>query len=147
MRTERVLSFSIHPSLGGYSEQKARQLFLTLQQALGAARETQAVSASESGMLAKWMSTTRVEGYTAKKGENLNPDVNGVLPAFFSRMGIPLVTGREFTERDSFGAPKVAIVNESFVRYFFHNRNPRSAAILGSDVQRGQNWIWKSSAL
>jgi hypothetical protein len=42
MRTERVLSFSIDPSLGGYSEQKARQLFLALQQALGAARETQA---------------------------------------------------------------------------------------------------------
>ncbi|MGI8961708.1 MAG: FtsX-like permease family protein, partial [Bryobacteraceae bacterium] len=54
----------------------------------------------------------------------LNPDLNGVLPTFFSTMGIPLVTGREFTERDTFGNPKVAIVNESFVKYFFRDRNP-----------------------
>lgn len=126
MRTDRVLSFSIDPSLGGYSDERARQLFLALQQAFGAAPGTQAVSASESPILANdnWMSTTRAEGYTAKDTENLNPDVNGVLPAFFSTMGIPLVTGREFTDRDSFGAPKVAIVNESFVKYFFRGRNP-----------------------
>jgi predicted permease len=37
MRMERVLSFSIDPSLSGYSGRKARQLFVTLQQALKAA--------------------------------------------------------------------------------------------------------------
>jgi predicted permease len=86
----------------------------------------QAVSASENPILANdnWISTRRVEGYTTKEGENVNPDVNGVLPAFFATMGIPLVTGREFTEHDSFGASKVAIVDESFVKYFFHDRNP-----------------------
>ena len=37
---------------------------------------------------------------------------------------MPLVAGREFTERDVDGAPLVAIVNESFARYFFGNQNP-----------------------
>jgi hypothetical protein len=95
----------------------------------------QAVSASENPILANdnWSSTTRVEGYTTKQGENVNPDVNAVLPAFFSTMGIPLITGREFTDRDSVGASKVAIVNESFVKYFFHDRNPMGRHIgLGS---------------
>jgi predicted permease len=121
-----VLSFSIDPSLAGYSDERARQLFSRLQEALRAAPGAQAVSGSENPILANdnWMSTTRAEGYTAKEGEDLNPDVNGVLPTFFSTMGIPLVTGREFTERDSFGAPKVAIVNETFANYFFHHRNP-----------------------
>ncbi len=127
MRIERVLSFSVDPSLAGYSETKARQAFRG-----SAARRSraipgaQAVSGSENPVLAdqNWISTTRVEGYVAKDRENVNPNVNGVMPGFFSTMGIPLVAGREFTERDSFGAPKVAIVNESFVKYFFHDRNP-----------------------
>ena len=33
-------------------------------------------------------------------------------------MGIPLMAGREFTRADAFGAPKVAIVNEAFVKKF-----------------------------
>jgi putative ABC transport system permease protein len=91
MRTQRVLSFSIDPSLAGYSGQRPRQLFVALQQALGAAPGAQAVSASENPILANdnWISTTRVEGYTAKEGENVNPDVNGVLPAFFFNHGYP----------------------------------------------------------
>jgi predicted permease len=37
---------------------------------------------------------------------------------------MPLVAGREFTERDVDGAPLVAIVNESFASYFFPEENP-----------------------
>jgi hypothetical protein len=91
MRTERVLSFSIDPSLPGYSGQRARQLFVALQQALGAAPGAQAVCASENPILANdnWISTMRVEGYTTKEGEKVNPDVNGVLPTFFFNDGYP----------------------------------------------------------
>ena len=39
-------------------------------------------------------------------------------------MGMPLVVGREFTDRDVAGAPLVAIVNESFASYFFGRDNP-----------------------
>ncbi|MFL6353309.1 MAG: ABC transporter permease [Bryobacteraceae bacterium] len=126
MRTAHVLSFSVDPSLAGYSAEHARQLFRKLQEALRAAPGAQAVSGSEVPILAtdNWSSTTRAEGYNAKQGEDLNPDVNGVLPTFFSTMGVPFVAGREFAERDSFGAPKVAIVNESFVKSFFRDRNP-----------------------
>jgi predicted permease len=69
-------------------------------------------------------STTRAEGYAAHEHEDLNPAINHVLPQFFSTLGIPLVSGREFTDRDTFGATKVAVVNESFVKYFFRGRNP-----------------------
>ncbi|MGI8960371.1 MAG: ABC transporter permease, partial [Bryobacteraceae bacterium] len=76
MRTERVLSFSIDPSLAGYSDVRARQLFHELQEALGATPGTQAVSGSENPILANdnWKSTTRAEGYNAKESEDLNPD-------------------------------------------------------------------------
>ena len=126
MRTDHVLSFSVNPSLSGYSGQKSRQLFQTLQAKLAALPGVQAVSAAEAAVLAEhyMSSTTRTEGYVAHEHEDLNPDVNHVLPGFFSTLGIPLVSGREFTNHDTFGAGKVAIVNESFVKYFFGGHNP-----------------------
>jgi predicted permease len=48
----------------------------------------------------------------------------GAGPAFFATLGIPLLAGREFTERDSAAAPAVAIVNERFAALHFNNQNP-----------------------
>jgi predicted permease len=48
----------------------------------------------------------------------------GAGPRFFSTLQIHLLSGREFTERDSAHSPGVAIVNEVFARRFFSNRNP-----------------------
>ncbi len=38
---------------------------------------------------------------------------------YFKTMGIPLLAGRDFTERDTAAAPKVAIVSERIVREYF----------------------------
>ena len=53
-------------------------------------------------------------------------DINRVVvaPSYFATMGIPLVTGRGFTERDTRKAPEVAIINEAAARKFFPNENP-----------------------
>jgi len=64
-------------------------------------------------------STITVDGYQAKEDENMNPGFNHVGPGFFSTLGIPLLAGREFSADDRLGTPKVAVVNETFVRYFF----------------------------
>jgi putative ABC transport system permease protein len=40
-------------------------------------------------------------------------------PNYFKTMGIPLLAGRDFTERDTADAPKVAIVSERIVRDYF----------------------------
>ncbi len=69
-------------------------------------------------------STVRVEGYEAKEGEDMNPNFNYVAPGFFSTLGIPLVAGRDVAETDVLGAPRVAVVNEAFARYFFKDENP-----------------------
>jgi len=54
----------------------------------------------------------------------MNPWTNEVAPDHFRAMGMPLVLGREFTERDAEGAPLVGIVNETFARYYFGTENP-----------------------
>ena len=45
-------------------------------------------------------------------------------PGYFQAMGIPLVRGRAFTERDTADAPPVVIVDETLVRKVFGDVNP-----------------------
>jgi len=47
-----------------------------------------------------------------------------VAPNYFATMGIPIVNGREFTERDDRRAPEVAVINEAAARKFFPGENP-----------------------
>lgn len=49
---------------------------------------------------------------------------NAMSPGFLKTMGIILNAGRDFTARDSRNAPKVAIVNRTFVRQLGLSENP-----------------------
>ena len=68
--------------------------------------------------------TVQVQGYQTKPDENMNPWTNEIAPDYFRTMGIPLMLGREFTERDAADAPLVGIVNETFAKYYFGTANP-----------------------
>ena len=57
-----------------------------------------------------------------KTRENVN--TNGVAPNFFATMALPILRGRGFAEPDRDGAPKVAIVNETFARQQFGGADP-----------------------
>jgi predicted permease len=50
--------------------------------------------------------------------------VNAVTAHFFGTMGIPVVLGRGIEERDSAGAPQVAVVNETLARALFAHESP-----------------------
>ena len=43
---------------------------------------------------------------------------------FLDSIGVPIVTGRGFSEQDTASSPQVALVNQQFVRRFFPNQNP-----------------------
>jgi putative ABC transport system permease protein len=50
--------------------------------------------------------------------------LSGVSPSYFHTMGIPLLTGRLFTQADGEGAPKVAIVSEALAHAYWPGENP-----------------------
>jgi predicted permease len=66
-----------------------------------------------------WDRTVQVEGYAFRPDESEQVGFNVIAPDYFATLGTPLLSGREFDERDTDTSPKVAIVNESFARYFF----------------------------
>ena len=66
-----------------------------------------------------WTRGIQVEGYTFRADESEEAAFNAVAPQFFATLGTPMLRGREFDERDSSAGKRVAIVNESFARYFF----------------------------
>jgi len=125
-QVDRLIAFSIDPSLSGYSQDRTRQFFETLQRELSNVPGVRNVSMSEIGALSgnNWRTTVRVDGYQPKEGEDMNPSFDGVGPHYFSTMGIPLVAGREFKDSDAAGAPKVAVINEAMAKYFFGDSNP-----------------------
>jgi len=125
-RVDNLLAFSIDPSLSGYDGDRLTGLYRRMQDELSAVPGVRDVSMSETGALSgsQWSQTIRVDGYQAKDGEDMNPSVDGVGPRYFATMGIPIVSGREFTERDVKGAPQVAIINETMAKYFFNGTNP-----------------------
>jgi putative ABC transport system permease protein len=57
-----------------------------------------------------------------------------VSPGYFETMGIPLIKGRGFTDQDRSGAPRVAVVNDAFVRLHYPNEDP-----IGQRIRMGRN--------
>ncbi len=90
---DRLLGFSVDPTLSGYTPERTIALYERLQQEIGALPGVRSVSVSEQPILAdsQWMRTTQVEGYQAKEGEDTNPDYDNVGPTYFTTMGIPLL--------------------------------------------------------
>ncbi len=66
-----------------------------------------------------WSSEVEPEGHTFEKGESPKADWNVVSPGYFRTLGIPLLSGREFDERDVSGSETVAIVDDRFVERFW----------------------------
>ncbi len=86
-----------------------------------------------------WEPTT-IEGFVPRPGEDLIiSNSSFVGHDYFSVMGIELVEGRFFDERDQKGAAEVALVDDQFVERFWPGENP-----LGKRLQRGGRPPWRT---
>jgi predicted permease len=65
-----------------------------------------------------------VEGFTGPPGEPPLAKVLRASPQYARTLGITLVRGRDFDDRDAIGAPKVGLVNQAFARAYFPNTDP-----------------------
>lgn len=77
-----------------------------------------------------------VDGYEPQPNEQPTAEYNEVSPDYFATMGIPLISGREFTRADDENAPRVAVVNQTMVARYWRGRNP-----VGQRLQVKGSWV------
>jgi putative ABC transport system permease protein len=77
-----------------------------------------------------------VDGYVPTPNEQMLIHRATVPPGYFDFMGIRMLEGRDFTERDDPSAPEVMIVNGKFARHFFGDAPAvgRTVHIYGNPV-------------
>jgi len=98
-----------------------------------AARELPGVTAAQIAydhpLETNWLDAIRIEGQ-AQSDEPPTVQLRIVGEGFFSGMGLPMVQGREFDERDDAGRPGAAVVNQAFVRQYLPDGNPIGRVVL-----------------
>jgi macrolide transport system ATP-binding/permease protein len=77
-----------------------------------------------------------VDGYQPPPEEQPIVEYNEVGPDYFTTLGIPLVSGRQFTRADDEKAALVAVVNETMAAKYWRGRNP-----IGERVQVKGRWM------
>ncbi len=120
LKTDHLVIFSVSPWLNGYKPEQSRAFFARVEEEVAAVPGVTSVSASMVPLLAdeSWGNDVSVEGFPGGPDVDMNSRYNEVEPRYFRTMGIPVLSGRDFTEADTLGAPKVAIVNEAFAKKF-----------------------------
>jgi macrolide transport system ATP-binding/permease protein len=77
-----------------------------------------------------------VDGYQPPPEEQTTVEYNEVGPDYFATVGIPLVSGREFTRADDEKAALVAVVNETMASRYWRGKDP-----IGERVQVKGRWM------
>jgi putative ABC transport system permease protein len=65
-----------------------------------------------------------VDEYQPAPDEVPSVEYNQISPGYFATMGIPLLSGREFTRADNEAAPLVAVVNQKMVTQYWRGTDP-----------------------
>jgi predicted permease len=121
----RLFAFDLRSS--GYGGWKAQEFVDRLVDKLRTVPGVESASAERWAPLwfngRGWAPAT-IEGYTPKPDEFMGIDFNVVGANYFTTMKIPMVSGRDFMERDRRDAPDAIIVNQTMARRFWPGKDP-----------------------
>ena len=132
--TSSLVSFGLDPNRNGYSRKETSQLIRRIHDELRTSPGTQTSGVARFPLLTggSWN-----DAMTIQTNERIATDrdvnLNAVSPGFFATLGVRVIAGRDFDERDSRPAGEVglrsAIVNEAFVKRYLAGRDPLGARI------------------
>jgi predicted permease len=136
--TSSLVSFGLDPRRNGYSRKESSQLIRRIHDELRGSPGAQMSAVARMQLLT---GGSMMDPMTIQTNERITTDrdvnYNAVSLGFFATLGIRLIAGRDFDERDSRpvgeAGQRSAIVSESFVKRYLAGRNPLGARIgLGS---------------
>src|SRR5262245_5217218 len=119
--TDSIVTFTVSPRAVGQSPQRSAATFDRIEERLAAEPGVSAVGASRIALLADrtWTNpASALRGFENAPATNPSVGFNAVSPRFFDTLSIPVLAGRGFSASDTASSPRVAVVNESFVRLF-----------------------------
>jgi predicted permease len=134
MRRDGLVMFTLSPGAISRTTAQNEASFEEIEASLRGTPGVLSVSASNIPVLAfngRYNNVTI--GDTTPAGSDRQANYAEIGPEYFATVGIPLLLGREFTRADDSTAPKVAIVNEAFLRKF-----GLDASVLGMRMARGE---------
>jgi predicted permease len=122
---DHLITFQVDPALNGYSVERLKSFYT---QALENIRAIPGVNAAGFAMVpilsgGEWDSSMGVEGHLAKDGEDIQQFMNAISPGYWNAMGIRLLEGRDFDQRDRGAKTTAAIVNRAFAEHYFPGRS------------------------
>jgi predicted permease len=127
---QNLVLFRINPSLIRYDEKRIAPFYTDLLTRLGTLPGVRGAAMSQPALLSGSINSTSIfvqgRSYPQGRQADLNNSINRLVisPNFFDVMGIPVVAGRGFTERDTATSPKVVVINEAAGRKYFPGENP-----------------------
>jgi predicted permease len=130
-RSHGILLMNIDPQLNGYSTARTTQFVEEVRRrasSLPGVLSVAFVDPVPLSMDGRWDDFQVAGEPTAA---NKVVDLYMVTPGFFRTMGIVQLSGRDFGNETA-NAPKVAIVNQSFVKQFFEGRNAIGQRVTGT---------------
>ncbi len=137
--THEVLFTAVDLVSAGYDAQRARNFQDELMERVKALPGVQSAAFARMTPLSygSFSSTPiAVDGDQPPLEERPILQYNEVGPDYFATMGIPLVSGREFTPADDERAALVSIVNETMAAQYWRGKNP-----IGERVQVKGRWM------
>ena len=135
---ENLLLFTLQPKQGGYKDERLIQFYEQLFARLDNLPGVRAASFGRIPLISHsmWNTDFLLPGETDKSAGAHITNRQMVRENYFATMQVPLLSGRGFTERDDQRAPKVAVVNQTFVRKFFPDEDVVGKRIMDPDTKR-----------
>jgi predicted permease len=136
-RPEQVALFSVDPPRTAYMKEARVALFEEIDRRIAVIPGVTVSSLSNEPIVSGSTVTTRVEieGKTSGAAPAVGgTHINVAGHRFFETMDIPILAGRTFDARDHKTSPKVAVVNQQFVRQFFSGVHPIGRSFKNNKV-------------
>jgi predicted permease len=139
LRTQGMVVFGINPQHTKNLDEGVAfyQLLLSRLRALPG---VEAVSLAENRPGSGWSNNDGAPTIDGHKPPNSDGEqgmirMNNVGPDFFHTLGVPILTGRDFTDADTHRSANVAVVNETFAQRFLPGQHPLGHTIGNHGLQ------------
>jgi len=136
-RNVLLATLDMYPS--GYSPETGRQFYARVLERVAALPGVESVSLARRvplGFGGSSSTSFEPEGYQPQKDEFIWAFYNNTSPGYFQTMQVPILKGRDFSERDADAAPRAVVINDALATRYWPGLDP-----IGKRIRLGGEWL------